>query len=164
MLIRDGSAQPSVAYDAAAVFPAECDGPLTPAPDDAAVLAYLDDLHMVRAFVAEYASGAGVDQRDAGDLVIAVSELAANTYSHTRARGRLSIWATADELICQVEDTGHISDPLAGRRHPDPGGGGQGLWLVHQICDLVELRTGPAGTQIRVHMQLRSLAAESSVT
>lgn len=163
MLIRDGSAQPSAAYDAAAVFPAGCDEPLGPVPDGSAVLAYRDDLHMVRAFVAGHASGAGVDQRRAGDLVIAISEVAGNTYRHTSAGGRLSIWATADEVLCQVEDTGHISDPLVGRRHPDPGGG-QGMWLLHQLCDLVEIRTGPAGTQVRVHMQLGSAGAEGVVT
>lgn len=164
MMIRDGSAQPSAAYDAAAVFPAGCDGPLDPVPDDAAVLAYRDDLHMVRVFVSEHASGAGADRRRAGDLVIAVSELAGNTYSHTGAGGRLFIWAIVGELLCQVEDSGHISDPLVGRRDPDPDGGGQGMWIVHQLCDLVEIRSGPAGTQIRVHMQLRSAVAESGVT
>lgn len=87
MLIRGGSAQPSAAYDAATTFPAGCDEPLDPVPDDAAVLAYRDDLHMVRAFVTEYASGAGVDRRRAGDLVIAVSELVGNTYRHTGAGG-----------------------------------------------------------------------------
>jgi hypothetical protein len=62
-------------------------------------------------------------------------------------------------LVCQVEDSGHITDPLIGRRHPDlDGGGSQGMWIVHQLCDLVEIRTGPAGTQIRVHTQLRFAA------
>jgi anti-sigma regulatory factor (Ser/Thr protein kinase) len=164
MLIRDGSAQPSAAYDGAAVFPEGCDEPLDPVPGDAAVLAYRDDLHMVRAFVTGHASGAGAGRRHTGDLVIAVSELAGNTYRHTGAGGRLSIWATADELICQVEDSGHISDPLVGRHLPDSDGGNQGMWIVHQLCDLVEIRTGPAGTQIRVHMQFRSATAQSRVT
>jgi hypothetical protein len=68
----------------------------------------------------------------------------------------VSIWATGDELIGQVQDSGHISDPLAGRRIPAPDqGGGQGIWLVHQLCDLVEVRTGPTGTVIRLSMQLQ---------
>jgi hypothetical protein len=129
MLIRGGSAQPSAAYDAATTFPAGCDQPLDPVPDDAAVLAYRDDLHMVRAFVTEYASGAGGDRRRAGDLVIAVRELAGNTYRHTGSGGRLSIWATAEELLCQAGDTGHISGPLAGRRHPDPTSAARGCGL-----------------------------------
>ena len=38
-----------------------------------------------------------------------------------------------------------------GRRRPDPlGDGGMGLYLVHQLCDLVQTRTGPAGTTVRV--------------
>jgi hypothetical protein len=33
-------------------------------------------------------------------------------------------------------------------------GGGRGLWVVHQVCDLAQIRSGPAGTTIRVHMRL----------
>jgi hypothetical protein len=82
-----------------------------------------------------------------------VSELTANTYRHSSADGLLSIWAAAGEVICQIEDSGHITDPLVGRHHPAPdAGGGHGMWVIHQVCDLVELRTGTAGTVIRLHM------------
>jgi len=30
---------------------------------------------------------------------------------------------------------------------------------VHQLCDLVEIRTGPAGTTIRVHLRLGTMLA-----
>jgi anti-sigma regulatory factor (Ser/Thr protein kinase) len=33
--------------------------------------------------------------------------------------------------------------------------GGQGLWLVNQVCDLVEVRSSPDGTTICLHMSLR---------
>jgi anti-sigma regulatory factor (Ser/Thr protein kinase) len=156
MLIRDGTAQPSPGYDATAPLPAECDGPLDAVPGHAAVLAYRDDLRRVRAFVTEHASSAGAAPRRVGDLVLAVGELTANTHRHTSSGGTVSIWATGDELIGQVQDSGHISDPLAGRRIPAPDqGGGQGIWLVHQLCDLVEVRTGPTGTVIRLSMQLQ---------
>lgn len=156
MLIRDGATQPSSGYDATAPLPAECDGPLDPVPDHAAVLAYRDDLHRVRAFVTQHASSAGAASRRVGDLVLAVSELAANTYRHTSSGGIVSIWDTGDELIGQVQDSGHISDRLAGRLIPAPvQRGGHGIWLVHQLCDLVEIRTSPAGTVIRLYMQLR---------
>jgi anti-sigma regulatory factor (Ser/Thr protein kinase) len=155
ILIRNGAAQPSPAYNAGTTFPAEYDGALDPAPDDAVSLPYRDDLHLVRAFVSEHATGAGLAQRRIADLVIAISELAANTYRHTAAGGMVSVWVTASELICQIEDTGHIAEPLVGRRRRLPdGNGGQGLWVVHELCDLVEIRTGPAGTKVRVHMQL----------
>jgi anti-sigma regulatory factor (Ser/Thr protein kinase) len=88
--------------------------------------------------------------------VIAVSELAANTWRHTDAGGTLHIWAADGEVLCQVHDSGHISDPLAGRRRPIPEAGrGHGLWVVNQLCDLAELRTGSTGTTIRLHIRLR---------
>jgi anti-sigma regulatory factor (Ser/Thr protein kinase) len=90
------------------------------------------------------------------DLVIAVGELTANTLAHTNDPGQLTLWATSREVICQVHDTGKITDPPAGQVRPDPGdlGSGRGLWVVYQLCDLVEIRTGPASTTTRVHLQL----------
>jgi hypothetical protein len=31
-------------------------------------------------------------------------------------------------------------------------GGGRGLWMVNQLCDLVQLRTLPAGAVVRLHL------------
>jgi anti-sigma regulatory factor (Ser/Thr protein kinase) len=33
--------------------------------------------------------------------------------------------------------------------------GGTGLWLVNQVCDLVEMRSTTDGTTICLHMKLR---------
>ncbi len=154
VLIRDHHAQGSPGYDAAAVFPAECDRPLRGPPGRAAVLAYRTDLAAVREFTAGHARGAGMSADRVCDLVLAVGELAANTLRHTSAGGVLSIWAARGELICQVADTGHISDPLAGRHEPGlEADGGHGIWVVQQLCDLAELRTGPGGLVIRLHMR-----------
>lgn len=132
------------------------EGDRTDPPADAAVHRYRADLGRVRSFAAGWAARAGLPPHRVGDLVIAVGELAANTLAHTNEPGRLTLWATRGEVICQVDDTGEITDPLAGKRCPDPGdlGGGRGLWVVHQLSDLVEIRSGPAGTTIRVHFQL----------
>ncbi len=85
------------------------------------------------------------------DLVIAVNELAANTVDHTAGPGTLTIWSTPREIICQVSDSGHITDPLAGSRVDVPGGH-VGLWVVRRICDLAVIQTSPQGTTIRLHM------------
>ena len=54
-----------------------------------------------------------------------------------------------------MTDSGTITDPLTGyRQPPSDTASGHGLWLVRQVCDLTELRTGPAGTTIRLHMSL----------
>ena len=132
--------------------------PLSDPPAGAEVLRYRADLARVRSFAAARAARAGLPPHRVGDLVIAVGELAANTLAHTDEPGQLTLWATGSEVICQVDDRGEITDPLAGKLRPDPGdpGGGRGLWVVHQVCDLVEIRTGPAGTTTRVHLQLRA--------
>jgi anti-sigma regulatory factor (Ser/Thr protein kinase) len=127
-------------------------------PDRAHSLDYVRDLRSVRSFVAEHAAAAGLDPDRTADLVLAAGEVAANTVRHTAAGGTAHIWHTRREVLCQVSDRGRISDPLAGRRRP-PGAGGLGLWVVHQLCDLVELRTGPAGTTIRMHVRLGDPAA-----
>jgi anti-sigma regulatory factor (Ser/Thr protein kinase) len=32
--------------------------------------------------------------------------------------------------------------------------GGRGLWLINQLCDLVQLRSSPEGTSVRMSMRL----------
>lgn len=131
--------------------------PLTTPPDGAEVLRYRAGLAGVRAFTAAWASQAGLSPQRVSDLVIAVAELAANTLAHTSGPGTLTLWATDDEVICQVQDQGHITDPLAGRVRPAPDapGGRRGLWVVRQVCDRVEIRSGQAGTTVRVYMRRR---------
>lgn len=142
--------------DAAAPVPAECDQPLPPPPVSAQTLPYHDDLSPVRRLVTQHAKAADLPPSRADDLLIAIGELGANTLSHASGQGTLTLWETASEVICQVHDSGYITDPLAGRLRPSPAApvGGRGLWLVHQLCDLVQVRTGAQGTTIRVHMQL----------
>jgi anti-sigma regulatory factor (Ser/Thr protein kinase) len=87
------------------------------------------------------------------DLVLAVNEIAANTISHTAGGGVIEVWHTSEEILCEVRDQGHIPDPMAGRVRHDPDDRGHGLWLVNQVCDLVELRSGAGGTSVRMHMR-----------
>jgi anti-sigma regulatory factor (Ser/Thr protein kinase) len=154
-LIQSGRRWASSSY-AANTVPEECDLPLSTPPAAAETLQYRDDLAVVRAFAASGARRAGLPPRRVGDLVIAVSELAANTLTHTGGPGSLTLWVTESEIICQVNDGGRITDLLAGRLSRDPvaAGGGRGLWVVQQVCDLVQIRTGPAGTAVRLHMHL----------
>ena len=156
VVLRGGHRLASPSYDPHVAVPASCDRPLGDPPARAAVLAYRNDLARVRAFITGHADRAGLPDRRVRDLVIAVGELAANTLAHTSGPGTLAIWATSREVICQVRDSGHIDDPVTGRLRPDPAdlGGGRGLWVVNQVCDLVQIRTGRSDTQIRLHMRL----------
>ncbi len=134
-------------------LPAGCDRPLGPPPAGAEALAYETDLVPVRRLVERHARCAGLTGERAVDLVLAASEIAANTISHTAGGGVIHIWHTDAEIVCQVHDSGQITDPLAGRIRYGPDDRGHGLWLVNQVCDLVELRSGGAGTTVRMHLR-----------
>ncbi len=144
----------SVRYLGPPDLPPRCNRALSPPPAHAEALGYRDDLYPVRSFVASRAERAGLAPLRVPDLVLAISELAANTLHHTRGGGTVHFWRTGARIICQVSDTGRITDPLARHRvPPDEQLGGKGLWLVNQICDLVQFRTGHAGTVTRLHMR-----------
>ena len=67
----------------------------------------------------------------------------------------LRVWAEDGSLVCEVTDEGVIADPLVGRRRPVlDRAGGRGLWIANQLCDLVQVRSGAAGTTVRLHARL----------
>jgi anti-sigma regulatory factor (Ser/Thr protein kinase) len=116
---------------------------------------YTTDLAAIRAIVHRYAARAGLTEARAIDLVLAVSEVAANTVRHAKSPGSLKIWYDSMEIVCQIQDEGTITDPLAGTRPPSlSGSGGHGLSIVHQVCDQVEIASDETGTTIRLHMEL----------
>jgi anti-sigma regulatory factor (Ser/Thr protein kinase) len=131
----------------------ECEQSLRTPPADAEVLAYETDLAPVRRLVERHARQAGLSGERTVDLVLAANEIAANTISHTAGGGVVHVWHTAEEILCQIHDNGRITDPMAGRIRHGPDDRGHGLWLVNQVCDLVELRAGPDGTTVRMHMR-----------
>lgn len=152
-IVRNGRTQSAGGYGGQGVLPAECEEPLPAPPADAQKLRYETSLRPVRELVSGYAARLGMAEDRITNLVIAVGEITANTLRHTPAEGTLWVWHTPEEILCQVRDQGWISDPLAGRRRRSPEESGHGLWVVNQVCDLVEIRTSQtAGTVIRLHM------------
>lgn len=156
LLLSDGRPEESPGYAVPFLIPSSCGLPLPAPPRDAMSHTYRTNLSEVRALVFKHATDAGLTTARAHDLVLAVSEVAANTLRHAKSDGTVNIWHDQEEVVAEVHDDGTIADPLAGRRLPAPGAsGGHGLWLVHQVCDLVELRSGSAGTTMRMHMAIR---------
>ena len=130
--------------------------PLSKPPAGAAELSFESaDLPEVRTFLREHVQGTGLPAGRVDDLVLATHEAATNCLRHGGGAGRIRVWREDTRLLCEVTGNGRITDPLVGRRRPDPRrGGGLGLWIVNQVCDLVQLRSGPEGTVVRMHMQL----------
>jgi anti-sigma regulatory factor (Ser/Thr protein kinase) len=135
-------------------IPPDCDRPLAPPPPSAECLGYETDLAPVRQLVERHALRTGLAAERVADLVLAASEIAANTLGHTTSGGTFHVWHDEEEILCQVHDQGWIADPLAGRVRRPPGSRGHGLFLVNHVCDLVELRTSRSGTTVRMHMNL----------
>jgi anti-sigma regulatory factor (Ser/Thr protein kinase) len=131
------------------------DAPLDAPPVDAVVIAVVHhDLSEVREVVRQYAARSGLSAARVDDLILAVNEIATNTLMHTEAAaGTLSIWCDDRGVVCDINDEGHIVDPFAGRRSPpDAATHGRGLWMANQLCDLVQLRSTPSGTTVRMHV------------
>jgi anti-sigma regulatory factor (Ser/Thr protein kinase) len=110
-------------------------------------------LDVVRGFTARRAAEADLGAARTGDLVLAVNEIASNSVRHAGGHGVLRSWREGRDLVCEVRDPGRIDDPLAGRRVPATDQrGGRGIWIANQLCDLVQLRSLPAGTVVRLRM------------
>jgi anti-sigma regulatory factor (Ser/Thr protein kinase) len=126
-----------------------------PAPPGAAdEIAFTRDLlSEVRKFVSARAQRAGLMGRRVADAVLAANELATNSVRHAGGDGTLRIWRQDGALVCEVRDGGQITDPLVGQRRPTPDqSSGRGLWIVNQLCDLVQIRSSPDGTVVRMHI------------
>jgi anti-sigma regulatory factor (Ser/Thr protein kinase) len=136
------------------------EGFTTPLPEPATQpvvrrIADLATLKALRDLVVHAATVAGVGRDRSIDLGLAVHELAVNTITHGDGSGRLRLWRDPAALVCEVSDDGVVLDPLAGRHHPaEEAAQGRGLWMVNQLCDLVQLRSGTQGTQVRIHTWL----------
>jgi anti-sigma regulatory factor (Ser/Thr protein kinase) len=129
--------------------------PLPAAPREAAVFRFTDrNLRALRAHVAAAAAALGFGLARTGDVVLAVDEVATNSYRYGGGGGTLRTWASGGDLVCEVRDGGRFSDPLVGRRRPTSDRiGGRGLWIANQLCDLVQVRSSGEGAVVRLHVQ-----------
>jgi anti-sigma regulatory factor (Ser/Thr protein kinase) len=158
-VVINGAARSSPSYLDPVVFNTECDrAPLPEPPLPARSVSFdsTDQLAISRSFVTSHATEAGAAEREIEQFVQAVNEVAINAIEYGGGSGVMQIWTGPRALVCEVTDMGAgLRDPLAGRL---PAGRstarGRRLWLARQLCDLLELRTGPAGTAVRLHLNL----------
>jgi anti-sigma regulatory factor (Ser/Thr protein kinase) len=114
--------------------------------------------HRVRA----RAQSLGVEDASAADFALAVHEVAANSIRHGGGAGRVTLWEEDGVLVCEVSDHGHFDAPFAGRVPPSKdGGGGRGLWIAQQLSDLLQIRSVPDGTIVRLHLSLEPSAGDA---
>ncbi len=95
-----------------------------------------------------------VTRERAADLARATDEVIDNSLRHGGGRGTARVWHDHHAVVCEVHDQGQIADPLVGRGLPPSAtADGRGLWLVHELCDLVQVRSSGAGTVVRMSMR-----------
>lgn len=154
-LRRDGSESVSQEYLGLDALARPFSVPLPDAPASSIDLVFqAGSLMGLRALVVREATHAGIGTSRAADIVTAVNELASNSLRHASGWGVLKVWHTPDAFMCEVSDDGHIDDPLVGRTRPElDDASGRGLWMVNQLCELVQVRTTPTGTTVRMHFR-----------
>lgn len=155
-LIADDDRTASDYYSVVDPLTAATDGaPLPPPPARAVVHALrparLGDL---RAFVATEATALELPEDRTWDLVTAVNELATNSVLFGSSHATVHLWRDRATVLCELTDAGLFVDALAGRLRPGDGeADSRGLWMVNQLCDLVQLRLTPDGTVVRLHVR-----------
>lgn len=150
-LIQDGARCDSPAYADPHTTAESFDRPLTPPPDEAEIVVVntITGPRTVRRVVYRFGERMGLPPDRLDDLTITVHELAVNTILHSGGAGLMSVWAADHHVVVQIDDGGHIADPLVGRRPPGPSEIGHGLAVVHQVADLVRVHRTGEGTTVR---------------
>jgi anti-sigma regulatory factor (Ser/Thr protein kinase) len=154
ILSCDGERHGSRHYDDPREVFAASEWPLAPPAGPYTEWSFTDDLHLLREFVAGSSAAAAMTASRRADFVFALNEIAGNAIRHGAGHGAARIWRDDHEVIGEINGPGWVTDWFAGRRRPATlASGGRGLWLVNQLADLVELRTGPDGTTVRIHFE-----------
>lgn len=153
-LLQGGLSATNDRHRPASGIPTRLESPLSPPPPEVARISFgTGELAPVRAFVSRWADRAGLPRQRRELLVFVVNELTTNSVEHGGGAGTLMLWRNAAGVVAEVRDRGHVQEPLVGRVRPDQQqGGGRGVWLVNQLCDLVELRSAPGRTVVRAHL------------
>lgn len=153
-LITNGTGRASERYGDPLELLAGERWPQEPRKDPVSELDFDGDLHALRSAVAgdPVAEMLGRERRE--DLVFVINEAATNAVKHGDGHCMARIWQDGETVVSEVQTRSPLADALVGRRRPDHGAEtGRGLWLINQVCDLVELRTGACGTTVRMHLR-----------
>jgi len=158
LVAHDGREMHSETYLHEHPSPARLDEPLPLPPIDATVFSFDSEagaLSVVRGIVWQFAVRAGLNRFGVDSLTVAVNEIATNSVRFGGGKGTLRLWTQDGSVICEVTDAGHIAgSSLIGRTLPPvEQTDGRGLWLANQLCDLVQIRSAPGGTAVRLHVR-----------
>ena len=117
------------------------------------------DLIALRHAVAAELAAVGGPREVVEDFLLAVDETTSNAVRHGAPPVGLRLWTSADRVVCTVTDHGPgLDDPFVGygpAHGDDLSRGGMGVWLARQLCDHVDISSGPDGVTVRLTTALR---------
>jgi hypothetical protein len=131
--------------------------PLPDPPVHAAAFEFDGDLRGLRRFMSDRAAEYGVEGDRADMLVLAVSEVGAYLKGRPPGVATVRTWEQPGAVVCDFRQPGgSITDPFLGLRPAElEPSDGDGLWLTNQICDWMEVRSGPGGCAIQLQVPSR---------
>ncbi|MGY1696690.1 MULTISPECIES: anti-sigma factor RsbA family regulatory protein [unclassified Geodermatophilus] len=147
-LTWDGTAPaPQPAYQDPAAVVRALQPPWTERPGGAAVTPVTAAVAARRRLAAAVPAGHSARRED---VVAAGHELVVNALRVAPAAG-VATWTEGDVLVVEVSDDGPgLTDETQGYVPPDPEEGPRGMWLAWSLADDAAVRTGPAGTAVRL--------------
>jgi anti-sigma regulatory factor (Ser/Thr protein kinase) len=149
---RDGGWVTDTSYRPAGEHLRACPAP-PPPPAEPFRLADPWDLAPLRDRIAAIGERAGIDLGVLADFEIAANEVAANALWHARGPREARVAIVDGALVCEVRDGGPGLDPLAAHSPPSAGAsGGRGLWIAHQLTDVVQVIPDGGGTRVRLEV------------
>ncbi|RFU42881.1 sensor histidine kinase [Actinomadura logoneensis] len=146
-------------YADPAAFYAECNrSPLAPPPPSAAHRRFTTgQLPDVRDFLSGQAERLGLPHDRRLPFLLAANEVATAVVRHGGGSGDLWVWATADELVCELADpAARVEDRFLGHIPPRLDRPAEAaMWAVRCLCHIVEIRSDArSGTRVRLHTRL----------
>jgi anti-sigma regulatory factor (Ser/Thr protein kinase) len=156
VLVEHGVRRRSATYRSPGGEDPDHQWPLDPPPPGAAKYHLRDSLRLLREALQADPRIAGLPGERRSDLVLAANEAATNAVQHGDGACAAAVWGDEDRVVVEIRTATPVPDLLSGCRSPDPGAqSGRGLWLINQVCDLVQARSGPTGSVMRMHIRRR---------
>jgi hypothetical protein len=145
-------------YSDPTAFARECDtSPLPDPPARAAAFQFDGDLRGLRQFVARTSAAHGLAGDRAMPMVQAASEVGGYLKGQLAGNATVRAWEQPGAVICDFRQLqAAAGDPFVGMRpaelSPQPA---DGLWLAGQLCDWIDIRSGPQACTIRLQVPSR---------
>ena len=136
-----------------AVHVEEIFGTRLPPPPGATTVLTLDPRHHRHVQqILDAATGAGLPVDRSTRLAVAIDELA-HAADQDTGHVVIRLWQDQTAMIVEIGDPATVHDPMIGRgpgRRPFTPRE-RAIRLAHELCDLVQIRSGPTGTTTRIH-------------